>query len=88
MNYITACNLLAYQRQRIRKVDNVRFIYGKHEYRLTYRGGFAEYIGIDRREIGKRNFKYYDGFGAYNLMSAKSAIEEAINIVKTREEKK
>ena len=64
MTYKNASILLQMQDRSIRKIDGIRFINGDCEYRLMYRGGFAPYVGLDRRKIGKRNFKYFGGFGA------------------------
>ena len=66
MTYENAVIFLKAQDRNIRKVNGVKFIHKGYEYRLTYMGGFASYVGIDRREVGKRNFKYFGGVGAYN----------------------
>ena len=64
MTYKDAVILLGAQDKRIKKVHNTRFVDGGYEYRVTYRGGFASYVAIDRRKIGKRNFKYFSGVSA------------------------
>ena len=66
MTYADAVRFLGAQERNIRRVNGTRFVHGKYEYRLTYRGGFAAYVAIDRREVGKRNFKYFGGVGAYH----------------------
>ena len=64
MNYGLAVAVLERQAKNLRKADGVRFVHDGYEYRLSYRGGFAPYVGIDRRRIGKRNFQYFGGVGA------------------------
>ena len=66
MDFNMAFAIIGLQNKSISKVDGVKFILGKYEYRLIYRGGFGAYVGIDRREVGKRNFKYFGGVGAYH----------------------
>jgi len=75
MNIKTAYGVLAMQDGSLRKLNNLRFIHGDYEYRLTYGGGFACYIGIDRRRIGKRNFEYFGGVGAYHCLTIGSALK-------------
>ena len=64
MTYEYAVRFLKAQDRNIRKVNGVRFTDDGYEYRLTYRGGFASYVAIDRRRVGTRNFKYFGGVGA------------------------
>lgn len=66
MTHETAVRLLAAQDRNLRKVNNARFIHNGYEYRIKYFGGFASYVGIDRRRVGTRNFKYFGGVGAYH----------------------
>ena len=42
----------------MRSLDGYRFKRKGYEYRLTYSGGFAPCVSAERREIGKRIFKY------------------------------
>ena len=74
MTYSTACILLSVQDRNLRKIKNVRFVSGEYEYRIDYRGGFASYIAIDRRKIGKRRFEYFGGVSAAHCMSSESAM--------------
>ena len=74
MNIKTAYGVLAMQDGNIRKVNNLRFVHGDYEYRLKYFGGFACYVGIDRRRIGKRNFEYFGGVGAYHCFTVGSVL--------------
>ena len=64
MTYQNAVALINAQERRISKVNGTRFIHNGYEYRITYRGGFAAYVPIDRRQVGRRNFKYFSGVGA------------------------
>lgn len=66
MTYKDAVILLGAQERRLKKIDNTRFVHNGYEYRVTYRGGFASYVAIDRRKVGMRNFKYFGGVGAYD----------------------
>ena len=76
MTYQMACAFISAQEKRIRKVDGVRFVHKGYEYRLTYRGGFAAYVAIDRREVGKRNFKFFGGVGAYDCWTVGQVMEK------------
>lgn len=75
MNINTAYAIVNTQDRNLRRVDGIRFTDNGYEYRLTYRGGFANYVAIDRREIGKRNFKYFGGVGAYHCWNVKQVLE-------------
>ena len=79
MNYQQAVNFLRMQGKNISKIHNTRLTLGGYEYRITYRGGFAAYVAIDRREIGKRNFKYFGGVGAYHCRTVKDVLQECYN---------
>lgn len=81
MTYEMAKALVDTQERKIRKIDGVRFEHKGFEYRLVYEGGFAAFIRIDRRQIGKRNFKYFKGFGAYNCWNAEEAFERIKEII-------
>ena len=83
MTYKEAVAFLGAQERRIKKIDGVRFTHEGYEYRLQYKGGFASYVAIDRRAIGKRNFKYFGGVGAYNCWS----VEEVMALVMKEVEK-
>ena len=80
MTYANAVRLLAAQDRNIRKVNGLRFCYDGFEYRLTYSGGFAPYVGIDRRKIGKRNFEYFGGVGAACCRN----VDDVLELVNTR----
>ena len=72
MTYKDACIILTAQNNSLRKVNGVRFTEGSYEYRINYEGGFAAFVSVDRRQIGKRNFK---GFGAYNCRNAEQVLD-------------
>ena len=82
MNVILAQTLVGMQEKRLSAIKNIRFTEGKYEYRADYRGGFACYIAIDRREIGKRNFKYFGGVAGYKYATAQDAMNAVVE--KTR----
>ena len=75
MNYKEAVLILGAQDRNIRKVNNTRFVECGYEYRVTYRGGFAAYVAIDRRKVGTRNFKYFGGVGAYHCWTVGQVME-------------
>ena len=81
MNYNEAVAFLKVQDRSIRKINGVRFVHNGFEYRMKYEGGFASFVAIERREVGKRNFKYFKGFGAYNCWDAKAAMKMAMDII-------
>ena len=80
MTYENAVTILKAQDCNIRKVNGVKFTHNGYEYRLTYMGGFASYVGIDRRPVGKRNFKYFSEVGAYNCWT----VGEVMDLVKEK----
>ena len=65
MTYSEAVAVLDMQDRKIKKIDGTRFEHDGYEYRLKYEGGFTCFVAIERRRVGKRNFKYYKGFGAF-----------------------
>ena len=83
MTYENARVLLASQDRSLRKVNNTRFVHGKYEYKILYEGGFAAFVGIYRREVGKRNFKYWNGFGAYHCSSATEVLDKAMSKIRS-----
>ena len=64
MNYSMAKIILEYQDQQIRKVDGFRLKGGGYEYRIVYEGGFSAFVRIDRRQVGRRVFRYFAGVSA------------------------
>lgn len=87
MTYETAKMLLTKQDRSLRMLNNLRFFLGDYEYRLTYVGGFAAYVAIDRRMIGKRNFKYYPTVDIHWCRTASEAFAEIIETIKERLER-
>lgn len=84
MNIEFAKALLKTQDRNLRRIRNIRIYNNGYEYRINYEGGFAAYIAIDRREIGKRNFKYFGGVGAYNCVSVASAMKLVMDEITTK----
>ena len=82
MTYQNAVRLLSAQDRNIRKVNGTRFVKDGYEYRVTYRGGFASYVAIDRRKIGKRNFQYFGGVGAGHCWTVEDVMELVMEKVK------
>lgn len=81
MTYKNAMIILGTQQRNLRKVNNIRIEHNGYEYRITYVGGFGAYVAIDRREIGKRNFKYFGGIGAYNCWTADQVLTKAMELI-------
>lgn len=69
------------QRMTLRKIKDFKFTHGDYEFRLNYRGGLGEYIAIDYRAIGKRNFKYFGGVGAHDCLSQIDAIQKCCDFI-------
>ncbi len=82
MTYENAVSIIGAQERSIRKVNGTRFVYDGYEYRIEYRGGFAAYVAIDRRQVGKRNFKYFSGVGAYHCWTVGQVMELVYDKIK------
>ncbi len=87
MTYTTAKAIVDFQRENLRKAHNVRFARGDYEYKIAYEGGLAEFIGIYRRKLGKRNFEYITGFAGYKFHSAEQVVSYAKAMVEQIEAK-
>ena len=68
--------IVASQNKRISKLDGQRFIHKGYEYEIRYEGGFATFVALYRREVGRRNFKYFKGEGCYDCYGAATALEK------------
>ena len=75
MTYETAKSLICAQERSLKKVDGFKFSYKGYDFRVKYFGGFSAYIGIDYRQSGKRNYKYFGGIGGYKYLSAYDALD-------------
>lgn len=76
MNVNTAYAIVGMQNARIRTLHGKRFIHKGYEYEIRYEGGFATFVSLYRREVGKRNFKYFKGDGCYDCIGAATAWEK------------
>ena len=81
MSYAHARVILAAQDRAVSKINGYRFLHGEYEYRLCYEGGFTCFISIERRQVGKRNFKWFHGYSAASCSSAEEALEGIMKIV-------
>lgn len=81
MDIGTARMILATQGVRISKLNKRRFFHNDFEYRLLYEGGFAPAITIERRQIGKRNFKYFDLVDVSRCYGQNGAMELVMNCI-------
>ena len=84
MTYANARIILGLQAKNLRKIRDVRIRHNGYEYRVNYWGGFAAYIAVDRRQIGKRNFKYFAGVDGSHCLHAEDAMKL---VMRTIEEK-
>ena len=76
--------IIGQQEKNLRKVNNLRFIKNGYEYKIVYEGGFADFIGIYRREIGKRNFKFFHGIGGYKFWNLNQVMKEIEKMVESK----
>ena len=81
MNYYTARALMDLQAKRLRRISGERIMHNGYEYRLLYCGGFAPTVKIDRREIGKRNFKYFKTADVHNCGTADDAMKVVCKLI-------
>jgi hypothetical protein len=84
MTYEYAVRILGAQTRNLRKVNGTRFEYKGYEYRVTWYGGFASYVGIDRRQVGKRNFKDFAGAGASGCWTVQQVMELVMRIIEEK----
>lgn len=76
MNINTARVLIQNQNSCIRILHGKRFNYKGFEYEVRYEGGFATFVSLYRREIGKRNFKYFNGTSCADCIGTATAMEK------------
>lgn len=82
MQIIKSKEIRVGQRHELRHVDGLRIIHEGYEYRIKYDGthSIIPTVIIDRRENGKRNFKYFTSIrlNCNNVDDAVNVIEDAI----------
>lgn len=76
MNISFAKALVADQNARIKTLHGKRFVFNGYEYELRYEGGISSFVALFRRQVGKRNFKYFSGDGCYDCLGAATALEK------------
>ena len=81
MTYAMAKIILEGQHKALKKVNGTRFTSKGYEYEIRYEGGFSSFVGIYRRLVGKRNFKYFSGFGAYEYGNAAEVMSKVMELV-------
>ena len=81
MDIKTAYGIVNAQNARVRTLHGKRFKYNGYEYEVRYEGGFSLFVSLYRREIGKRNFKYYKGRGCYDCIGAATAWEKLMTLL-------
>lgn len=85
MTYGEACVILNMQDRKIRKINGFRFEHNGYEYRTTYCGGFCPMARLDRRAVGKRNFKWFDSVDISRCRNIKEVMEQINDAVMARE---
>lgn len=81
MNINTARGIIKMQNARIKTLHGKRFTHKGYEYEVRYEGGFATFVTLYRREIGKRNFKFYKGEGCYDCIGAATAWDKLMALL-------
>ena len=81
MSYEHAVRILRAQDKELRKLNRKRFTAGGYEYRLAYEGGFAPGIRIDRRPVGKRNFRWYGNADVSRCATAGDAMAAVMALI-------
>lgn len=76
MDVRTAYSIVRGQNERIRALHGKRFVHKGYEYEVRYEGGFATMVSLYRRQVGKRNFKWFTTEGCYDCLGAATAFEK------------
>jgi len=76
-----ARSLIQSQNKSLRSLNGMRFIRGGYEYRLAFHGGFAAYVSVDRRAVGKRNFSDFGFVPVYDCLSANGGFEKVMALL-------
>lgn len=76
MDINVARALVQIQDRRISKLNGLRFTHKGYEYEIRFEGGFACMVSLYRRELGRRNFKYFDGAGCWDCHTAEEAVKK------------
>lgn len=84
MNLNFARAVLAMQDKTMRGIHDRRIFEGGYEYRLTYCPGFAPTVKVDRREQGKRNFKWFTTVGVVECLTASDAMYKVVESIKKK----
>jgi hypothetical protein len=84
MTYKNAVAILDMQNKNIRKINNYRFEQDGYEYRIKFEGGFAAFVAIERREVGRRKFQYYSSISAANCWN----VDEVMPLIQKEISKK
>ena len=82
MTYFDAKLLVGKQERNLKKINGVRFVEGGYEYRLSWYGGFACYVAVDRRKVGKRKFEYFSGVSAVHCWSVGQVMDLVMDEVR------
>lgn len=84
MNLNFARAVLAMQDKTMRGIHGRRIFEGGYEYRLTYCPGFAPTVKVDRREQGKRNFKWFTTVDVVECMTASDAMYKVVETIQSK----
>jgi len=88
MTITTARTILRSQARELNKIHGIRMVHDGYEYRLSYCNGFAPMVGIDRREVGRRNFKYFGGLMCDKYDNVNVLLEDVQNYIIKRTERR
>ena len=84
MDIIKARTILACQRYELRHIDGLRIIHNRYEYRVKYEYHWTiPFAVIDRREVGRRNFKCFHSVELSNCRT----VDDAVNFIEAAIEK-
>lgn len=84
MTVMRARTIVGKQTDNLRKVNGKRFVRNGYEYKVVYDGGISCYVALYRRQVGKRNFQYYTGFGAYECWNAEEVMSKMERVLTER----
>ena len=85
MTYKNAQIIIGLQNKKINALNGEKFTIGNYEYRFMIKSGFYIYVGLDRREVGRRRYKFYGGFNGTGYINATQVIDAAIEYVNAKE---
>ena len=77
-------NLMNYQGRNLKKVNGIIIDHKGYQYRFRYLNSLVDYIGIDRRKIGERNYKYFSGIYPWRCCSVADAVSACMDEIEKK----